>query len=69
MSKTAKPQSFSVKCNPPRRDRGDIIRSCNKGFVDKYKTPTAGIGQSLEDRKASAQRYSDNFELAFGKKV
>ncbi len=65
----AKPQSFSVRKNPPRRSRGDIIRSTNVGFADQYKTPTAGIGQSLEDRKSSAQRYSENFDLAFGKAV
>lgn len=69
MNAVNKLKTIAVHKRPPRRSRGDIMRSCNTGFVDAYKTKTEAIGQSLQDRKDSMKNYSGNYAKAFGKKT
>lgn len=61
MNTATKMKTIAVHKRPPRRSRGDIIRSCNVGFVGKYKTKTAAIGRDLADAGPERRQYAKNW--------
>jgi len=57
MKLAEKIKTVSVKCQPPRYSRRELLEKTQVGMNPKYRIPVEAIGRSLKDSAASRRHY------------